>query len=96
MSFFRVTRILKALGHPTRYHIMLVLAQGPKRWSRIAEEVFNDSIYYGRIAGKFQYHMQVLVKTGLIAQKNGMYELTRLGRRALRLAEELSGGSCWP
>ena len=92
MRLFRLLRILKALSHPTRYSILLRLANGSRGFSRLAEEVYGEDIDIGRIAGKFVYHLNVLRKARLVERHDGKWRITSLGLRALEVMEELSRG----
>ena len=89
MRLFRLLRILKALSHPTRYSILLRLANGSKGFSRLAEEVYGEDIDTGRIAGKFVYHLNVLENARLVERHDGKWRITFLGLRALEIVEEL-------
>ena len=89
---FRRLKILRAVSNPIRFAILLRLATGPKCFSRLAEEVYNEDIYTGRISGKFAYHLSVLKKARLIEPYGGKWRITPLGLRVLRVVDEFIGG----
>ena len=92
MSLFRRLEILRVVSNPIRFAILLRLATGPKCFSRLAEEVYNEDIYMGRISGKFAYHLSVLRKARLIEPYKGKWRITPLGLKVLRVVDELIGG----
>ena len=90
---FRRLKILRAVSNPIRFAILLRLATGPKCFSRLAEEVYNEDIYTGRISGKFAYHLNVLKKVRLIEPYEGKWRITPLGLKVFRIVDEFIGGN---
>lgn len=83
----RINDILKALNNELRRKILILLfTHGKFRYSDLMHELGmspeSDS-------GWFAYHIKTLLDAGLIKRDNGNYYLSRIGRRAVLLIEEI-------
>ena len=83
----KINRILKALNNKLRREILLLLSTyGRLRYSEIMHKLNlspeNDS-------GWFAYHIKTLMDADLIKRGNGSYYLSRIGKKAVLLMEEI-------
>ncbi len=81
-------RVVKALASPLRAQILDLLARGPMSYTEIMRSL---GLNPDRDAGKFAYHLKMLVRVGLIKpnSEDGKYEITDLGRLAHGILEGL-------
>ncbi|RLI39549.1 hypothetical protein DRO60_00905 [Candidatus Bathyarchaeota archaeon] len=81
-------RVVKAIASPLRAQILGLLARGPMSYTEIMRSL---GLSPDRDAGKFAYHLKMLVNTGLVRQNSdgGRYEITDLGRLAHGILEGL-------
>ncbi|RLI06231.1 hypothetical protein DRO32_05665, partial [Candidatus Bathyarchaeota archaeon] len=81
-------RVVKALASPVRAQILDLLARGPMSYTELMRGL---GLSPDRDAGKFAYHLKLLVRAGLIrpGRDGGRYEITDLGRLAHGMMEGL-------
>jgi len=81
-------RVVKAISSPLRAQILSLLARGPMSYTEMMRSL---GLSPDRDAGKFAYHLKMLVNAGLIRQNSdgGRYEITDLGRLAHGILEGL-------
>ncbi|MCX8136641.1 ArsR/SmtB family transcription factor [Pyrobaculum aerophilum] len=72
-------RVFEALSHPLRRKALRLLAERPRMYSELMEELGVDS-------PTLAFHLKKLA--GLVEKnERGFYELTELGKRALKVLQ---------
>jgi len=83
----KINGILKALNNELRRKILLLLSTcGKLRYSEI---MYKLNMSPESDSGWFAYHIKTLIDADLIRRDNGNYYLSRIGRRAVLLIEEI-------
>ncbi len=81
------TDLLKAISHPIRFKILLLLSSGPKDFSFLLTETQISRANLGS-------HLTILLKNNLVLRLNrGKYEITKDGTEFLKSLENIYGKS---
>ena len=80
-----MSKVFKALGHPTRTRILEALGQYPKTYSNLVRDIGLDPQVY---AGTFNHHLKVLMEASLVekSKNRSEYRLTSIGKTVLDFA----------